>query len=133
MAGRRQRAPSLQPSPTRLTRKIAPALAEKKYPFLHFCPLSNAKKTPKTPEKPPQRKPYREPHTKTSARVPGSMNSGENGENTPREISLSIAPTTGGGFEIQILEDSSVDQLRWRVARKLQTPRDRLTFLHRDK
>ena len=61
------------------------------------------------------------------------MNSGDNGENSPREISLSIAPTTGGGFEIQIFEDSNVDQLRWRVARKLQTPRDRLTFLHRDK
>ena len=61
------------------------------------------------------------------------MNSGDNGENNPREISLSIAPTTGGGFEIQIFEDSNVDQLRWRVARKLQTPRDRLTFLHRDK
>jgi len=56
-----------------------------------------------------------------------------NRDGVPRELKLDIAPTTGGNFEITLPEDSSIEELRWRVARKLQTPRDRLTFLHRER
>ena len=56
-----------------------------------------------------------------------------NRDEPQRELKLDIAPTTGGNFEISLPEDSSIDELRWRVARKLQTPRDRLTFLHRER
>ena len=50
-----------------------------------------------------------------------------------KEITVQINPTTGGNFELTVNEEGLVDELRWQIARKLQTPRDRLTLLHRER
>ena len=49
------------------------------------------------------------------------------------DIKVLIEPTTGGNFEVEIPEDCSIEELRRRVARKLQTPKDRLTLLFRER
>ena len=53
--------------------------------------------------------------------------------NHRKEITLKISTTTGKNFEIKIDENGLVDELRWQVARKVQTPRDRLTLIHKEK
>lgn len=46
---------------------------------------------------------------------------------------MKISTTTGKNFDIKIDENGLVDELRWQVARKVQTPRDRLTLIHKEK
>ena len=53
--------------------------------------------------------------------------------NHRKEITLEISTTTGKNFDIKIDENGLVDELRWQVARKVQTPRDRLTLIHKEK
>jgi hypothetical protein len=49
------------------------------------------------------------------------------------EIVVEVVPTTGGSFEIKLDATATVEELRWRVARKVQTPRERLTLLSRER
>ncbi|CAG5105056.1 Oidioi.mRNA.OKI2018_I69.chr1.g1793.t1.cds [Oikopleura dioica] len=49
------------------------------------------------------------------------------------EIVVEVVPTTGGSFEIRLDATATVEELRWRVARKVQTPRERLTLLSRER
>jgi hypothetical protein len=49
-----------------------------------------------------------------------------------KEITVQVNTTTGGCFDVTINEEGHVDELRWQIARKLQTPRDRLTLIHRE-
>uniref|UniRef100_H2YCM7 Ubiquitin-like domain-containing protein n=1 Tax=Ciona savignyi TaxID=51511 RepID=H2YCM7_CIOSA len=48
-------------------------------------------------------------------------------------ITLSVCPTTGGNFELEIGSDDSIEGLRRKIARHLQTPRERLTILFKEK
>ena len=50
-----------------------------------------------------------------------------------KEITVQVNTTTGGCFDVTINEEGHVDELRWQIARKLQTPRDRLTLIHRER
>uniref|UniRef100_H2YCM6 Ubiquitin-like domain-containing protein n=1 Tax=Ciona savignyi TaxID=51511 RepID=H2YCM6_CIOSA len=50
-----------------------------------------------------------------------------------KTITLSVCPTTGGNFELEIGSDDSIEGLRRKIARHLQTPRERLTILFKEK
>ena len=50
-----------------------------------------------------------------------------------KQITVQVNTTTGSTFDITINEEGHVDELRWQIARKLQTPRDRLTLIHRER
>ncbi|XP_065155644.1 midnolin homolog isoform X3 [Atheta coriaria] len=48
-------------------------------------------------------------------------------------ISIHISPTTGGDFYLQVEPDTTVDNLKKLVSKRLKVPRDRLCLLFRDK
>jgi hypothetical protein len=54
------------------------------------------------------------------------------GNSHRKQITLNVNTTTGKSFEIKIDENGLIDELRWQVARKVQTPRDRLTLIHKE-
>ena len=48
-------------------------------------------------------------------------------------IKVLVCPTTGGQFEIEISPEESVDDLRRKIARHLQMPRERLKVIFQQK
>ena len=49
------------------------------------------------------------------------------------EIKILVRPTTGGQYEIAILPQDTVTNLRRKVAREIQIPQERLKLLFKDK
>uniref|UniRef100_F6YYL7 Ubiquitin-like domain-containing protein n=1 Tax=Ciona intestinalis TaxID=7719 RepID=F6YYL7_CIOIN len=52
---------------------------------------------------------------------------------TQQSITLSICPITGGTFDLEVRASDSVEELRKKIARHLQTPKERLTILFKEK
>ena len=48
-------------------------------------------------------------------------------------IKVIVCPTTGGQFQIEINPEDSVDNLRRKIARHLQMPRERLKVVFQQK
>ncbi|XP_030761742.1 midnolin isoform X2 [Sitophilus oryzae] len=48
-------------------------------------------------------------------------------------INIQISPTTGGEFYISVDADSTVDNLKKQISKRLKVPRDRICLLFRDK
>lgn len=48
-------------------------------------------------------------------------------------IQVVVCPATGGQFEIEIGQNDSIDDLLKKISRHLQTPRDRLKVLFKEK
>lgn len=49
-----------------------------------------------------------------------------------RMITVHIHPTTGGQFDIEIASTETADELRRKISRHLQTPKERLKLLHKE-
>jgi len=50
-----------------------------------------------------------------------------------QSMRIIVCPATGGQFDIEIDKHETVEELLKRISRHLQTPRDRLKVLHKDK
>lgn len=49
------------------------------------------------------------------------------------ELNLTVCPTTGGQFEISISSKDTIENLRKKIGRRLQTPYERLNLLLKEK
>lgn len=52
---------------------------------------------------------------------------------TNSQITIHVNPTTGGDFYINVEPDTSIENLKKIVSKRLKVPRDRICLLFRDK
>lgn len=50
-----------------------------------------------------------------------------------RAVNVVISPTTGGKFQLEVLKEDTVVQLRRKIARHLQMPGEKLKIVFREK
>lgn len=71
-----------------------------------------------------------------------NLTEGKNVSITSQPISMSksnqqfdivVCPTTGGQFEVSVLPNETVSELRKKIARQLRTPQERLKLLFKEK
>lgn len=53
--------------------------------------------------------------------------------NSNRTVNVVVSPTTGGKFQLEVLKEDTVVQLRRKIARHLQMPGEKLKIVFREK
>ena len=53
--------------------------------------------------------------------------------NSNRTVNVVVSPTTGGKFQLEVMMEDDVVQLRRKIARHLQMPGEKLKIVFREK
>lgn len=53
-------------------------------------------------------------------------------DGSSKMFTVAICPTTGGQFDIELSKSETIDDLRRKISRHLQTPKERLQLLHKE-
>lgn len=69
-----------------------------------------------------------------SSAVPGSSSSSSSESLPPLPvISLTVAPTTGGQFELKVSKLETIDNLKKTISKRLKVPKERICLLWKDR
>lgn len=81
-----------------------------------------------------------ENNDKVGHHMTSSSSSSTNSENCPGcglndldKITITVAPTTGGRFEIAVQKNIAIENLKKVISKKLKVPKERILLLHKDR
>lgn len=81
-----------------------------------------------------------ENNDKVGHHMTSSSSSSTNSENCPGcglndldKITITVAPTTGGRFEISVQKNIAIENLKKVISKKLKVPKERILLLHKDR
>ena len=75
---------------------------------------------------------FRDPSSSTGS--PGSPAPLANSDNpSPSNLNITVAPFTGGPFEVKVSKMDTVDELKKVIARRLKVSKERIYLLYRER
>jgi len=72
-------------------------------------------------------------HLMTSSSSNKSDNSAGCEDSEMDTITITVAPTTGGTFDISVQKNLAIENLKKVISKKLKVPKERILLLHKEK